>query len=67
MKKKSPQLKVKPMDEKEWALECAVRILKRKHDADTRHVQKILNQEAMLADIKIKLNHKEQLLKKMTD
>jgi glycosyltransferase involved in cell wall biosynthesis len=63
----SPQLKVEQMDEKEWALECASRILKRKHAAATRHVQRILTLESIVDDLNTRLNQKDKLLKKITD
>lgn len=61
------QLKIEHMDEKEWALECAARILKRKHAAGTRHIQRILSLEAIVNDLKSKLNKKEKILKKITE
>src|ERR1039457_3284248 len=67
MKTKSQKLTAEQSDEKEWALECAVRILKRKHVAGTRHVQIVLTLEATVADLKAKLHKKDKLLKKITD
>lgn len=67
MKTKPSQLKVEQLDEKEWALECAVRILKRKHAAGSRHVQRVLSLEAVVADLRAKLSQKNKQLKKITD
>ena len=63
----SAQLKAEQMDEKEWALECAARILKRKHAAGSRHVQRILTLEAAVDDLKARLNQKDKMLKEITD
>jgi glycosyltransferase involved in cell wall biosynthesis len=67
VKMESPLLKAEHMDEKEWALECAARILKRKHAAGSRHVQRILTLEAAVDDLKARLNQKDKLLKEITD
>lgn len=67
MKMESAQSKVEQMDEKEWALECAARILKRKHAAGSRHVQRILTLEAAVDDLKARLNQKDKMLKEITD
>jgi glycosyltransferase involved in cell wall biosynthesis len=67
VKMESPQLKAEQVDEKEWALECAARILKRKHAAGSRHVQRILTLEAAVDDLKARLNQKDKMLKEITD
>jgi rhamnosyltransferase len=67
MKTTAQQKNIEQMDEKEWALECAARILKKKHAAGTRHVQRIMSLESVVNDLRSRLHKKERVLRKITD
>jgi glycosyltransferase involved in cell wall biosynthesis len=63
----SSMLKAEHMDEKGWALECAARILKQKHAAGSRHLQRLLHLESVVDDLHGRLIQKEKALREITD
>ncbi|HEX9024383.1 MAG TPA: glycosyltransferase family A protein [Geobacteraceae bacterium] len=63
----SSALKLEQMDEKNWALECAARILKRKHAAGSRHMKHLLLLESVVEDLREKLEQKGRVIREITD
>jgi rhamnosyltransferase len=63
----SSQLRAEPIEDKDWALECAARILKRKHAAGSRHMKRLLLLETIADDLRERLEQKESLIREITD
>lgn len=56
---------VDKLHEMEMALECASRIFKKKHEACSRHLRKLLVSEARMTDLEKKLTEKDKILQKL--
>ncbi len=53
------------LHELNWALECASRILKKKHKASSRHLRRLLASEKMVVNLEKKLKEKDDVLQKL--
>jgi rhamnosyltransferase len=53
------------VQEMEWALECASRIIKKKHEASLRQYKKVQASDVLLADLKKRLAEKDDMLGKL--
>jgi glycosyltransferase involved in cell wall biosynthesis/2-polyprenyl-3-methyl-5-hydroxy-6-metoxy-1,4-benzoquinol methylase len=59
------QLIEERLHELTWALECASRVFKKKHEVNSRHLKKLLALETTVADLKNKLTNKDEILQKV--
>lgn len=59
------QLIEERLHELTWALECASRILKKKHKASSRHLKKLSASEKMIVNLEKKLKEKDDVLQEL--
>ena len=53
------------IQEMEWALECASRIIKKKHESSSRQLRKLQASDVLLTDLKRQLAEKDDFLSKL--